>query len=168
MAAAYGAFANGGFRVTPTLIDSVQDRRGRVIWRADQRACAACASGPEAGPPRLEAGEKPRATDPISAYQMVSILEGVVQRGTAAGTIGSRLGRPVAGKTGTTDDYKDNWFVGFTPDIVVQFGLALMIRAALAITKPAAAMPRRFSAIPSPQPWPAARPCPSAAHPALR
>ncbi|MFO0154138.1 MAG: penicillin-binding protein 1A [Alphaproteobacteria bacterium] len=119
MATAYGAFANGGFRVTPTLIDSVQDRRGRVIWRADQRACAACASGPEAGPPRLEAGERQRATDPISAYQMVSILEGVVQRGTAAGTIGSRLGRPVAGKTGTTDDFKDNWFVGFTPDIVV-------------------------------------------------
>ena len=119
MAAGYGAFANGGFRVTPTLIDSVQDRRGRVIWRADQRACAACASGPEAGPPRLEAGERQRATDPISAYQMVSILEGVVQRGTGASAIGSRLGRPVAGKTGTTDDYKDNWFVGFTPDIVV-------------------------------------------------
>ncbi|MFM7777479.1 MAG: penicillin-binding transpeptidase domain-containing protein, partial [Alphaproteobacteria bacterium] len=59
MAAGYGAFANGGYRVTPTLIDSVQDRRGRVIWRADQRACAACASGPEAGPPRLEAGERP-------------------------------------------------------------------------------------------------------------
>jgi penicillin-binding protein 1A len=119
MAAGYGAFANGGYRVTPTLIDSVQDRRGRVIWRADQRACAACASGPEAGPPRLEAGERPRATDPISAYQMVSILEGVVARGTAANAIGSRLGRPVAGKTGTTDDFKDNWFVGFTPDIVV-------------------------------------------------
>jgi penicillin-binding protein 1A len=119
MAAGYGAFANGGFRVTPTLIDSVQDRRGRVIWRADQRSCATCASGPEAGPPRLEAGERQRATDPISAYQMVSILEGVVQRGTAANAIGSRLGRPVAGKTGTTDDYKDNWFVGFTPDIVV-------------------------------------------------
>ena len=119
MAAGYGAFANGGFRVTPSLIDSVQDRRGRVIWRADQRACAACASGPEAGPPRLEVGERQRATDPISAYQMVSILEGVVQRGTGASAIGSRLGRPVAGKTGTTDDYKDNWFVGFTPDIVV-------------------------------------------------
>jgi penicillin-binding protein 1A len=119
MAAAYGAFANGGYRVTPSLIDSVQDRRGGVIWRADQRACAACGSGPEAGPPRLEAGERQRATDPISAYQMVSILEGVVARGTAANAIGSRLGRPVAGKTGTTDDYKDNWFVGFTPDLVV-------------------------------------------------
>ena len=119
MATGYAAFVNGGFAVTPTLIDSVQDRRGRVIWRADQRGCADCRGRPEGGPPVLETRERRQATDPISAYQMVSILEGVVQRGTAANAIGSRLGRPVAGKTGTTDDYKDNWFVGFTPDIVV-------------------------------------------------
>ena len=119
MAAAYGAFVNGGREVVPTLIDSVQDRRGRVIWRADRRSCAACTAGPERGPPELVDPERRQVTDPIAAYQMVSLLQGVVQRGTAANAIGSRLGRPVAGKTGTTDDYKDNWFVGFTPDIVV-------------------------------------------------
>jgi penicillin-binding protein 1A len=120
MAAAYAVFVNGGREVVPTLIDSVQDRRGRVIWRADRRACAGCAAaGPEAGPPELVDPARRQVTDPISAYQMVSLLQGVVQRGTAANAIGDRLGRPVAGKTGTTDDYKDNWFVGFTPDIVV-------------------------------------------------
>ena len=119
MAAGYASFVNGGRQVVPTTIDSVQDRRGRVIWRADPRACEGCtAPGPEAGPPELT-GERPRITDPIAAYQMVSILQGVVQRGTGANAIGNRLGRPVAGKTGTTDDYKDNWFVGFTPDLVV-------------------------------------------------
>jgi len=119
MAAAYAVFANGGREVVPTLIDSVQDRRGRVIWRADRRSCARCSAGPEGGPPELVDPERRQVTDPISAYQMVSLLQGVVQRGTAANAIGNRLGRPVAGKTGTTDDYKDNWFVGFTPDIVV-------------------------------------------------
>lgn len=120
MAAGYAAFVNGGQEVTPTLIDSVQDRRGRVIWRADRRNCTGCdAAGPDAGPPELADTQRRQVTDPIAAYQMVSLLQGVVQRGTAANAIGDRLGRPVAGKTGTTDDYKDNWFVGFTPDIVV-------------------------------------------------
>ncbi len=120
MAAGYAAFVNGGREVVPTLIDSVQDRRGRVMWRADRRTCATCdASSPDAGPPELVDPQRRQVTDPIAAYQMVSLLQGVVARGTAAGTIGNRLGRPVAGKTGTTDDYKDNWFVGFTPDIVV-------------------------------------------------
>ncbi|WP_188899281.1 penicillin-binding protein 1A [Caldovatus sediminis] len=119
MAAAYASFVNGGRQVSPTLIDSVQDRRGRVVWRADIRQCQGCdAPDPGAGPPALTE-ERPQVTDPISAYQMVSLLQGVVQRGTAAGAIGNRLGRPVAGKTGTTNDYLDNWFVGFTPDIVV-------------------------------------------------
>lgn len=120
MAAGYAAFVNGGREVTPTLIDSVQDRRGRVIWRADRRTCATCAApGPDGGPPELVDPQRRQVTDPIAAYQMVSLLQGVVQRGTGANAIGDRLGRPVAGKTGTTDDYKDNWFVGFTPDIVV-------------------------------------------------
>ncbi len=119
MAAGYAAFANGGHRVTPTLIDSVQDRRGRVIWRADRRNCAGCATTAPAGPPpELTDPERQQATDPISAYQMVSLLQGVVQRGTGT-RAGAGLNRPIAGKTGTTDDYKDNWFVGFTPDIAI-------------------------------------------------
>jgi len=118
MAAGYASFVNGGRQVVPTLIDSVQDRRGRVVWRADVRQCEGCAgAGPDGGPPEL-VGERPRITDPIAAYQMVSILQGVVQRGTGT-RAGQGLNRPIAGKTGTTDDYKDNWFVGFTPDIVI-------------------------------------------------
>jgi penicillin-binding protein 1A len=119
MAAAYAAFVNGGREVAPTLIDTVQDHRGRLIWRSDVRHCRGCDSvGPTAEPPALSE-ERRQITDPIAAYQMVNILTGVVERGTAARTIGRQLGRPVAGKTGTTDDWKDNWFVGFTPDIVV-------------------------------------------------
>jgi len=120
MATGYASFVNGGLEVTPTLIDSVQDRRGRVIWRADRRSCAGCAAdSPDAGPPDLVDPRRRQVTDPIAAYQMVSLLQGVVQRGTAANAIGERLGRPAAGKTGTTDDYRDNWFVGFTPGLVV-------------------------------------------------
>lgn len=118
MAAGYAGFVNGGRQVTPTLIDSVQDRRGRVIWRADPRRCEpGCDQGPESGPPTL-AGERRQIADPIAAYQMVSLLQGVVQRGTGT-RAATGLNRPIAGKTGTTDDYRDNWFVGFTPDIVI-------------------------------------------------
>jgi len=117
MASAYASFVNGGRRVEPSLIDSVQDQRGRVIWRGDQRACVGCDSGPNANPPSLTDNRR-QITDPIAAYQVVNILQGAVQRGTGA-RAGAGLNRPVAGKTGTTDDYKDNWFVGFTPDIVV-------------------------------------------------
>ena len=117
-AAAYASFVNGGRQVTPTLIDTVQDRQGRVIWRSDPRRCEGCeAEDPSAGPPELTA-ERRQVTDPVSAFQMVSLLQGVVQRGTGT-RAGQGLGRPVAGKTGTTNDYMDNWFVGFTPDLVV-------------------------------------------------
>jgi penicillin-binding protein 1A len=104
--------------VAPTLIDSVQDQRGRVIWRSDNRGCEGCAAtSPDAGPPELTDTRR-QLTDPIAAYQMVNILTGVVQRGT--GTRAAQgLNRPVAGKTGTTNDYFDNWFIGFTPDIVI-------------------------------------------------
>ncbi|RYJ00908.1 MAG: PBP1A family penicillin-binding protein, partial [Acetobacteraceae bacterium] len=118
MAAGYAAFVNGGREVAPTLIDSVQDQRGRVVWRSDNRGCAGCgARNAAAGPPELVDNRR-QITDPIAAYQMVNLLTGVVTRGTGAAA-GKGLGRPVAGKTGTTNDYVDNWFVGFTPDIVV-------------------------------------------------
>ncbi len=117
-AAAYASFANGGKQVAPTLIDTVQDRHGRLVWRTDVRQCAGCESGgPESGPPELTE-ERRQIADPIATFQMVSLLQGVVQRGTGT-RAGEGLGRPVAGKTGTTDDYKDAWFVGFTPDLVV-------------------------------------------------
>lgn len=117
-AAAYASFVNGGRQVTPTLIDTVQDRHGRVIWRSDQRRCEGCAAAdPSAGPPGLTE-ERRQIADPIASFQMVSLLQGVVERGTGT-RAGAGLGRPVAGKTGTTDDYKDAWFVGFTPDLVV-------------------------------------------------
>jgi penicillin-binding protein 1A len=117
MAAAYGSFVNGGKAVTPTLIDSVQDRFGRLVWRADNRRCEGCGNAANAEPPRL-VDERKQITDPIAAYQMVSLLQGVVQRGTGVAA-GKGLNRPIAGKSGTTNDYFDNWFVGFTPEVVV-------------------------------------------------
>jgi len=117
LTAAYSAFVNGGRRVDPYLIEYVQDRNGETIYRGDRRNCRECGrgfSGQES--PRLQ----PRGTqviDPITAYQISSMLEGVVQRGTAASARG--LGRWVGGKTGTTNEYRSAWFVGFTTDIVV-------------------------------------------------
>ena len=118
MAAGYAGFASGGRKVTPTLIDSVQDRRGKVVSRSDARACKGCdADAPDAGPPEL-VDARPQIADPIAAYQVTNILTGVVQRGTGTAA-GKGLDRPIAGKTGTTNDYQDNWFVGYTPDIVI-------------------------------------------------
>ena len=116
MAAGYASFVNGGRRVEPTLIDSVQDTRGRVMWRSESRRCMGCDDSPNRIPV-LEDNRR-QVTDAISAFQMVSILQGAVQRGTG-GRAATGLNRPIAGKTGTTDDYKDAWFIGFTPDIVI-------------------------------------------------
>lgn len=116
---AYGALVNGGRRVTPTVIDRVQDRTGETIYMHDQRACVGCdveewsSQVPE--PELAELGEP--VVDPVTAYQVVSMLEGAVRRGT--GSALNALGRPVAGKTGTTNEFRDAWFVGFTPDLVV-------------------------------------------------
>ena len=114
---AYTAFVNGGRRVEPHLIELVQDREGKTIFRADKRDCDRCGAGFNgAESPRIPPEGK-QIMDPVTAYQITSMLEGVVQRGTA--TQARVLGRPVAGKTGTTNEYRSAWFVGFTPQVVV-------------------------------------------------
>ncbi len=117
MVAAYAMFANGGLRVQPTLIDRVQDRYGRTIYRHDQRNCVDCAVPeiPRDQAPRIDT-QLERVMNAVTAYQLTSMMTGVVDRGTAARTVG--LSVPVAGKTGTTNDSKDVWFVGFTSNIV--------------------------------------------------
>ena len=115
MVAAYAMFANGGERVEPTLVDRVQDRYGKTVYRHDQRDCVDC------GKASLPAGQSPvitsnreRVMDAITAYQLTSMMQGVVQRGTARGI---NLPVPIAGKTGTTNDAKDVWFIGFSSNI---------------------------------------------------
>jgi penicillin-binding protein 1A len=119
MTAAYAIFVNGGKKVTPTLIDRVQDRHGKTIFRHDERPCEGCRV--DDVPTTFTAPELPdtreQVADPRIAYQIVSMLEGVVQRGT--GQKIKVLGRPLAGKTGTTNDSFDTWFIGFSPDLVV-------------------------------------------------
>ena len=117
MVAAYAMFANGGERVEPTLVDRVQDRMGHTIYRHDQRICEECDMlriPPGEGPTIISNRE--RVMNAITAYQLTSMLQGVVQRGTAAGAV--RLPVPTAGKTGTTNDSKDVWFIGFTSNMV--------------------------------------------------
>ncbi len=117
MAGAYSTFVNGGRLVQPHLIELVQDRNGKVIWRADRRDCDGCGLGfGGAESPRiLRTGDQ--AINPVTAYQITSMLQGVVQRGTATQALS--LGKPVGGKTGTTNDYRSAWFMGFSPHLVV-------------------------------------------------
>ena len=117
MVAAYAMFANGGERVMPTLVDRIQDRYGKTIFKHDQRICLDC------GIDQLSLGEVPtiltnreRVMDQTTAYQLTSMMEGVVSRGTARRTV--NLSVPTAGKTGTTNEAKDVWFLGFTSNIV--------------------------------------------------
>jgi penicillin-binding protein 1A len=118
LTAAYATIANGGRRITPTLIDRIQDRYGKTIYRHDQRLCNGCDAESWQGQSEpLIIDNREQVLDPMTAYQITSMLQGVVRRGT--GTAASSLGRPVAGKTGTTNDYKDAWFVGFTPELTV-------------------------------------------------
>jgi penicillin-binding protein 1A len=120
MTTAYAQFVNGGKKITPTLIDRIQDRRGKTVYKHDNRTCPGCGPLIEwqegAAPPMIE-DDRAQVADPRHAYQMVSLMEGVVQRGTAQRA--KSLGFPLAGKTGTTNDSKDAWFVGFSPDLVV-------------------------------------------------
>ncbi|MDX2027047.1 MAG: PBP1A family penicillin-binding protein [Alphaproteobacteria bacterium] len=118
LATSYGMIVNGGKKIVPSLIDRVEDRDGKTIWRIDQRDCSNCQNlgwSPDMMPPDI-ADTREQIEDPRTVYQMVSILEGVVQRGTAIKL--KDVGVPLAGKTGTTNENRDAWFVGFTPDLV--------------------------------------------------
>ena len=119
MVTAYSMFANGGRRVKATLIDRIQDRYGHTIFKHDQRECRGCdAPGGWKNQPEPQlVDRREQVLDPMTAYQITSMMEGVVQAGTA--TVVKEVGKPIAGKTGTTNDEKDAWFVGFSPDIVV-------------------------------------------------
>ena len=115
MVAAYSMFANGGERVEPTLVDRVQDRFGKTIYRHDTRICDDCQTADIArGQGVTITSNRERVMNAITAYQLTSMMVGVVQRGTAKGI---NLPVPVAGKTGTTNDSKDVWFIGYTSNI---------------------------------------------------
>ena len=118
MTTAYSMLANGGKRIKPTLIDRIQDRFGHTIYKHDERVCEGCDAlrwndQPE---PRL-VDKREQVLDPLTAYQITSMMEGVVLRGTA--TVVRAVGKHLAGKTGTTNESKDVWFVGFSPDLAV-------------------------------------------------
>ena len=118
LTAAYGMLVNGGKKITPSLIDRVQDRNGKTIYRHDGRSCDACQSGAVMGEEIPDLGDtREQLTSPASAFQMVSMLEGVIKRGT--GRRISKLNLTLAGKTGTTNDNTNGWFIGFTPDLAV-------------------------------------------------
>ncbi len=118
MTAAYGMLVNGGKKIGPSLIDRVVDRHGRTLWRHDDRPCDGCNETDwNGGAPPVIPDARAQLVDPASAYQIVSMLEGVVQRGT--GRRIAELGRPLAGKTGTTNENFDAWFVGFSPNLAV-------------------------------------------------
>lgn len=117
MATAYAEVVNGGKEVRPVMFDRIQNRYGKTVYRTDPRACQGCMAEWKNGlPPPSLADDRKQVLDPVTAYQVVSILEGVVQRGT--GTIIRSVGKPIAAKTGTSNDQFDAWTMGFSPDLV--------------------------------------------------
>ncbi|RWP61010.1 penicillin-binding protein 1A [Mesorhizobium sp.] len=118
MVSAYSIMANGGKSIKPTLIDRIQDRYGKTVYRQDERGCENCNAAEWQNQPEPElVDNSEQVLDPMTAYQITSMMEGVVERGTGA-TV-AELGRHIAGKTGTTNDEKDTWFIGYTPNLVV-------------------------------------------------
>ena len=118
LTAAYASFTNGGKKITPTLIDQIQDRYGKTLFKHDQRTCEACQLQAYVGQkPPFVGSDATQIIDPVAAYQVTTMLEGVIQRGTGR-RVGRVIARPLAGKTGTTDNSFDAWFVGFSPDLV--------------------------------------------------
>lgn len=118
MTTAYAIIVNGGKKVTPNLIDRIQDRDGKTIYKHDERLCTIC-SGTEASVDSMPVipDEREQVEDPVTAYQMANILTGVVERGT--GSVAKSLNRTLGAKSGTTNDSLDAWFMGFSPDLVV-------------------------------------------------
>ncbi len=119
MTTAYSIIANGGKKIEATVIDRIQDRRGKTIYRHDKRDCATCsADAYQDGMVEPEfADVREQVMSPYTAYQITSMLEGVVERGTGKKML--VLNKPVAGKTGTSNDERDAWFIGYTPDLAV-------------------------------------------------
>jgi len=114
---AYAQLFNAGRALEPSLIDMVQDRDGKVIYRRDNRSCPGCSAADWNGGPMPRPGGAPKQViDARTAYQTVHLMEGVIQRGTGTGLL--PLDRPLAGKTGTTSGPKDVWFVGGTQQLV--------------------------------------------------
>jgi penicillin-binding protein 1A len=119
MTMAHAMLANGAHEITPSLIDRVQDRNGKTIYRHEPRICKGCgeaAAGTKPPPPEIVDPRQP-FHDPVAVYQVVNMMLGVTTRGTAAQL--AALGRPIAGKTGTTNDTKDTWFLGSVPDLTI-------------------------------------------------
>jgi penicillin-binding protein 1A len=118
MTTAYSMLANGGRRIKATLIDRIQDRWGHTIYKHDERVCEGCdvERWENQNEPKL-IDKREQVLDPLTAYQMTSIMEGVIQRGT--GQVIREVGKHLAGKTGTTNEAKDLWFVGYSPDLTV-------------------------------------------------
>jgi penicillin-binding protein 1A len=117
MASAYSVLANGGKQIKPSLIDRIQDRYGKTIFKHEERSCDACIATAWLSQEEPEVVDtREQVLDPMTAYQITSMMEGVVTRGTAASKI--NLDRPTAGKTGTTNEEKDAWFMGYTADLV--------------------------------------------------
>ena len=116
MTTGYSEFVNGGKKITPSLVDRIQDRNGKTIWRHDQRACDGCnqARWSSQSEPMLS-DTREQIIDPRTAYQIVSLLQGVVEYGTGRSV--AAVGKPLAGKTGTSNESRDTWFVGFSPDL---------------------------------------------------
>lgn len=118
IASAYSTLINGGKRVDPYILDRVQDGQGKTIYVEGEVVCQNCqAEDWDGGPPPELPDEREQIIDPVTAYQITYMMQGVVENGT--GIIIKSLGRPLGGKTGTTNDYKDAWFMGFSPDLVV-------------------------------------------------
>jgi penicillin-binding protein 1A len=118
LTAAFGMLVNGGKLIEPSVIDRIQDRFGETVYRHDPRTCEDCTAAAWENQPEPDLPDaRAQIIDPMTAYQVVYMLEGVVQSGT--GSKVKAVGKPLAGKTGTTNDERDAWFVGFSPDLAV-------------------------------------------------